>query len=246
MVDVEIILHITNFRKLKLGIQRMKKKMNYIGNTWVSEGMSGMWSLPGQNDADFQMMEFRITHKELSNQCIFIVFVPVPDKSMLKAEKEISLGIYSRFTIWWILSIFLKFSSLSFSPPSPAGNTLPNAPQDSISLFGPWGTLLAQGKLAVHQEPPPGPSPQSCFPAGQPSAGAGAGGYSFPTCRTLNLQLMNFRWLCGVKNQQDLEDGGSLRENDIKLLEGKSGCLWRQKKETFSRVSRFIKKDEHI
>lgn len=67
--------------------------MNYIGNTWVSEGMRGMWSLPGQNGVDFQMMEFRIAQKELPNQCIFIVFVPIPDESMLKAEKEISLGI---------------------------------------------------------------------------------------------------------------------------------------------------------
>lgn len=55
--------------------------------------MRGMWSLPGQNGVDFQMMEFRIAQKELPNQCIFIVFVPIPDESMLKAEKEISLGI---------------------------------------------------------------------------------------------------------------------------------------------------------
>lgn len=62
MADVEIMLHMTDFRSLKLGIKRMKIRMSYIGNIWFSESMGGVYN-PSQckKAMDFQQMIFKIT-----------------------------------------------------------------------------------------------------------------------------------------------------------------------------------------
>ncbi|KAJ7396420.1 hypothetical protein BTVI_145394 [Pitangus sulphuratus] len=62
--------------------------------------------------------------------------------------------------------------------PQPAGNALPNVPQDTIGLLGhQYHSWLMDRLLSTRT---PGHSMQSCFPLGQPPACTGVWGYSCP------------------------------------------------------------------
>lgn len=89
----------------------------------------------------------------------------------------------------------------------PAGNSLPNAAQDTIGLFVTRARCLLMSKGV---SPPSAPCPllQSCF-------SAGCQGLFLPRCRTLHFLLLNFvrflsahcSWCIVIKMQTDTESG---------------------------------------
>lgn len=64
--------------------------------------------------------------------------------------------------------------------PQPDVDALPNGTQDTVDLLAPPGSWT--GCCAPE---PPGPSPQSCFQADQPSACIGTQGYCSPEPKIL-------------------------------------------------------------
>lgn len=73
--------------------------------------------------------------------------------------------------------------------PQPAGNALPSAAQDTVSLLLPWRYTAGTWSACCLPEPQ-GPSHQSCFPVVNPSMYKRLG-LLFPRCRTI---LRGIQW----------------------------------------------------
>lgn len=147
------------------------------------------------------MITFRITHEELPNQCIFNMFVPMPDESMLKAEKKklISLGIYSRSMIWWIQSMFLKKKHI-FLFLHLLTKLFLMQPRVPLAFLAPGAHCCFVHSLLSTRNQPQVLSHRAASQQVDPQL-ALVHGDAPPLCRTLHLPLLHSRQFCSVENR---------------------------------------------